>query len=336
MQIKPLLLMGFAGLSAICLPVSSSWGWIDTGHKVVALIAWEDLTPKTKAAVTELLKQHPRYEKDLQADAEEGATPDEIARHAFAVAATWPDKVRMQEHPMHAEYNHPAWHFIDIPYTVGNATTQPESTKQQPAGPHNIVEAMNQAETELKDTSAPASKRSIDLCWIEHLAGDIHQPLHTASLISSRFPKGDQGGNSELVLKEAPYPDSRANLHFLWDSLPGDFRSEELDQFEANGLRADPKLSRGQMKDLLAVTDFMGWAKESHQLAVDDAYLNGKLMTAESRRGRGGGGTNDPIPGVPSDYMLKSEKVAMHQVTLAGYRLADLLNSTFDAQPAAK
>jgi hypothetical protein len=317
---------GVVFLLAIGLPVRQSWGWIATGHKVIAMIAWEDLTPKTRAAVTAILEKHPRFEKDLEAGEDADATPQEKALHVFAQAATWPDMIRLQENPMHEEFHHPAWHYIDIPYAVGDAKAV-EKTAPGP-GPHNIVEALTQCTAELKDPKTPEDKKAIDLCWVEHLVGDIEQPLHTASLFSEEFPKGDQGGNSEIVLKEPPYPDSNANLHFIWDSLPGDFLSDDPDHYEAEGLHGDPKYSREKLATLLKDKNFMDWAKESHALAVDDAYLNGKLQAAENhgRRGAAGG----QIPGLPPGYMQQAEKVAMHQVALGGYRLADLLNSIFD------
>jgi hypothetical protein len=75
----------------------------------------------------------------------------------------------------------------------------------------------------------------------------------------------------------------------------------------------------------------MAWAKESHQLAVEDAYLNGKLETSVATRGARPANAG-PVPGLPEGYLEKAEAVAMHQVVLAGYRLADLLNATFDPQ----
>jgi hypothetical protein len=305
-----------------------SFGWINTGHKVVALIAWEDLTPKTKAAITDLLKQHPRYQQDLLLDAPADETPDEQARTAFATAATWPDMVRSQNNPMHAAYNHPAWHYIDIPFTTGGA--QANERPPEGPGPHNIVEALTQCTADLKNPAKSPAEKAVDICWVEHLIGDIHQPLHAASLYSPQFPNGDQGGNAEVIEKTPPYPDSTEKLHLLWDSLPGDFASEELDRFEAQGLRADRHYSRESMKDLLTTTGFMDWAKESHKLAIEDAYLDGKLETAAAPTRRGGGGNATQTPGAPPGYLEKAEHVAMHQVTLAGYRLADELNGIFD------
>jgi len=125
----------------------STWAWIDTGHKIVAMIAWEEMTPKTRAAVTELLKQHPRYEKDLLPGAPADATEDQLARHAFAVSATWPDMVRNQNNPMHNTHNHPLWHYIDIPFE--NGATEPPAPASQPAGPNNVVEALAQCSSEI-------------------------------------------------------------------------------------------------------------------------------------------------------------------------------------------
>ena len=336
----------------LCVSNSVSWGWNGTGHKVVALIAWEDLTPKTKAAVTAILKAHPRYEKDLLLDAPADQTTDERARTAFTTAASWPDMVRSQANPMSFTHNHPAWHYIDVPYVLDNQPVVEKPVKGE--GPHNALEALKQSVKELRDPAVSDADKAVDLCWVEHLIGDIHQPLHAVSLYSKDFPDGDQGGNLEQVLREPPYPDSAMKLHTLWDAMAGNFASEDLDRIEAAGLRHDDRLSREKMADQLKATDFMGWINESHQLAIESVYLNGTLKyaivhrntdasggptTAPATRPVGNrrrGGTTDPIPGLPPGYLIQAEKVATHQVTLAGYRLADELNAIFDPKPDAK
>ena len=40
-------------------PACASWGWIDTGHKVIARITWEELTPAARAGVTAMLQAAP-------------------------------------------------------------------------------------------------------------------------------------------------------------------------------------------------------------------------------------------------------------------------------------
>jgi hypothetical protein len=307
---------------------ASCFAWIDTGHKVVAIIAWEDMTPKTRAAVTDLLKQHPRYEKDLLQDASPDETDDARARTAFATAATWPDMVRSPANPMNHVANHPAWHYIDTPYVLDNVT--PSVRQNDSPGPHNAAEAFAQCIAGLKDSKSAPADKAIDLCWIEHLVGDIHQPLHAISLYSAKQPDGDRGGNMDMILKDARYRDSRSNLHMLWDSLPGEFRSEEPCSFEAMGLRADPNYSREKLKDMIAEQDFSAWAKESYALAISDVYLNGKLEYSISQGPDAGDG--DGTPALPPGYLKNAEHVAMKRVALAGYRLADLLNGIFDGK----
>ncbi len=320
--------------------------WIDTGHKVVALVAWQELTPAARAGVSAVLRGHPRYAKDLlsggslepvPAEVTAGMTPDELDRRAFAAAAVWPDLIKAQGHPMHVQYSHPEWHYIDLPFVepttqpaaLATALAAPATAPAAGAGPHDIVGALTACTAGLRDPATPPAQRAVDLCWIAHLVGDVHQPLHACTRVSPQFPKGDQGGNEDIVLRDVRYADTRENLHLLWDSLPGDFASDDLDRFEAQGLHADPRYARSTYGDRLAVTDFMAWAKESHQLGVDDAYLDGRLQAATGGRG-GRVAAGVAIPGVPAGYLRAAEHVAMRQVTLAGYRLADLLNATFD------
>ena len=165
-------------VAVIALIAQRADAWIDTGHKMVAMIAWEDLTPKTKTAVTELLKQHARYDKDLLIGAPEGATADQLALHAFAVASTWPDMVRSQSHPMRSTHNHPFWHYIDIPFEDGA-----KASIELPQGtlPHNVVEALTFCTAELREAGTAPDQKAVDICWLAHLVRDIHQPLHAAS-----------------------------------------------------------------------------------------------------------------------------------------------------------
>src|SRR5207245_2526809 len=131
----------------VLLPVWPARAWIDAGHKIVAMVAWDELTPAAKAGVLATLKAHPRYEKDLVRDlppttepATQVVVPDDIVeplpdaadRHVFANAAVWPDLVRSQSHPMRAAYNHPLWHYIDIPFIVDH---QPLPAAAKPKGP---------------------------------------------------------------------------------------------------------------------------------------------------------------------------------------------------------
>ena len=327
------------GLTAAARPASA---WIDAGHKVVAEVAWEDLTPATRAAVSSILKSHPRYDKDLLSggsmdpqppDALAGLTPEQVDRRAFVAAAVWPDLIKAQAHPMRVQYGHSNWHYIDIPFAVGPdgnpAATQPAdppAKDEQGPGPHNVVEAIAACTAELRDPATAPAQRAVDVCWLVHLVGDVHEPLHAATLTSAKFPKGDTGGNDQVVLKDGRYTNTRANLHLIWDSMPGEFMSDDMDRFEALGLRADPRYARSALAAEVAVTDPMAWARESHALAVHDAYLDGHLDAAVAVPGSRGARTDRPAPGLPPGYVDHAEHVVMRQLALAGYRLADLLN----------
>jgi hypothetical protein len=305
---------------------SPAMAWIDTGHRIIAFAAWEELTPATKAKVGAILKQHPRYREDLLLGVPEATSEDDAVRYAFATAATWPDMVRSQGHPMHNVANHPVWHYIDIPFNP-EGQPMPATRAASGPGPANAVEALGKSADDLKSETLAGPDKAVALCWVLHLGGDIHQPLHACTLYSRQFPTGDAGGNGLIVL-DPPYPDSRRNLHLLWDELLGSYKSDAMCRYVAAGLRSDPKLSREAFKDALQIKDPAGWAQESHEIAVEHVYLKGKLVGVAAREQR-----DNPdlvVPGVPRGYIKNAEQVAARRAVLAAYRIADMLNSTFD------
>ena len=76
-------------------------------------------------------------------------------------------------------------------------------------------EKQNKAREVLKQVYLNDEKqvRSAALRLIIHLVGDIHQPLHTSTLIdSNHFVHGDLGGNKFPIV-------GNWNLHALWDAI---------------------------------------------------------------------------------------------------------------------
>jgi hypothetical protein len=61
-----------------------------------------------------------------------------------------------------------------------------------PASSPNILTALTDNEKVAK-TGADADK-AVAVCWLMHLVGDIHQPLHAVSYYDDDHPKGDRGG----------------------------------------------------------------------------------------------------------------------------------------------
>lgn len=57
--------------------------------------------------------------------------------------------------------------------------------------------------------------KSMMLYLLMHVVGDVHQPLHNATLVTKDFPKGDKGGNLFLVQFQKR---TKTDMHSLWDS----------------------------------------------------------------------------------------------------------------------
>lgn len=300
--------------------------WNNSGHRIVSLLAWSRLGEATRAEITQLLAQHPRFQQDLQLDLPPGSSDADAARLAFTLAANWPDTVRNVAHPMHRTANHPQWHYIDMPYTVGEGVVAAPA-KPPEKGPQDILEAIQKNLGDLGNRELPASERAIALCWVVHLIEDVHQPLHACTLYSAQFPNGDAGGTRFLVTRDLADANSRTNLHALWDSLLGNYQLPEWERCVADGLAALPVFTPEDLAAKCAVRDIRVWAEESHRLAIESAYRNGTLTGAVT-------GSDDaaPPPPLPKGYLADAERVAMRRAVLAAHRLADVLERTLAAK----
>jgi len=312
------------------LMTSPARAWNDTGHRLIAAIAWADMTPAARTRFSEILKQHPRYKADLLADMPADIDSADQDFYAFGIAATWPDMVRSFSNPMHAAYNHPNWHYIDLPYCLGGqAANFPPVDPETPPGPTNAVEAIAFNTAALKNPATAPKDQAVALCWILHLCGDIHQPLHGTELFSPQYPNGDQGGNAIMVQQRGAYANTQTNLHALWDGLPGQYKDYGTIRDVAAGLAANPHRSRAALKDSLAVKDPAAWAQESHDLAVRYTYLNGDIFAAGPTTAPADAAARSAVV-LPPTYQSQAEAIAMSRIVLAGYRTADLLNLLAD------
>ena len=100
------MLPALAGLTLLGFATPHVSAWNGTGHMVVAEIAYNNLSPKTKAAVDALLSQHRDYALWIS---EMPAGYTDKPRWAFMKAATWPDDIRKTPD------DRPLWHYIDLP-----------------------------------------------------------------------------------------------------------------------------------------------------------------------------------------------------------------------------
>lgn len=320
-----------------CVVFNSSWllAWNNVGHMLVAKIAFDQLTGPQRQAAVDILRAHPHYQRYLRTD-----RPDEISEceWCFLRAATWPDWVRVpkdfprEEIASHWRYkfHRPTWHYVNYAYEAGQ--TDLELTAPLNEDETHILKILpmiletvrgnSTDEIDLPEGLTPEQQKAVSLCWLLHLIGDLHQPLHVAALVNnSRFQRGDHGGNYLAVRAEAGSEPVR--LHSFWDDLLGDeFEASEF-QATINRLNSDPDLEHSKLSELQRdKIDFVAWAKESYEEAAKTAYLAGELPTIEWRdKERWTESYLERVPTLSKSQLTAAEGVARRRVVVAGNRL---------------
>ena len=300
-------------LAALPAPVRA---WDNVGHMTIAGIAWERLSPRAREAALALLRAAPA-DAGLAALRPSDGGPSTRDRGWFVRTATWADLVKdNRDAERRRRYNHNAWHYVDH-YWRADAAGRPVPVSTLAPARENLVERIDALRATLADARRPAADRAIALAWLVHLVGDVHQPLHCESRVTDALPKGDRGGNAFLL--------GHTNLHALWDDAmdrapgrrPGRSGGRGPSGEDARQARADgwaDELPRqypfARVAGAVADTSVSAWARESLGLAQRFAY--------PASLGDGG-------PSVPPEYRAQLRRVSEPQVTLAGYRLAALL-----------
>ena len=251
----------------------------------VALIAYRQLDDAQKQEVAAILRQHPHFRLYLTAHVPDGVNADEWA---FLKAATWPDFVRPSrpgspgeifKGPEITHYHQGPWHYVDIPWVPWfdkdkiNATTLPARVEP------NILTALDGVMKDLRSADKSAEGKAVALAWLEHLCGDLHQPLHACTEFSSQYPAGDKGGNEEAVRAGGMV----MRLHAFWDDALGTSDAFDAIAFNADRILNQPFLAKEKLSDLAKDMTFSSWAQESYRWAIAIAYLNGRLRSAPYR-----------------------------------------------------
>jgi S1/P1 nuclease len=295
--------------------------WNDAGHMTIAAVAYQHLTPEVRARVDALLQQHPDFAKlseGLRAD-----DPD-FGIKVFMKAATWPDFIRgnarffddlkpgVTPTPLLPGFPdmkiHKDWHYRDEGISFdGTATKPPDAV--------NALTQIVAAHSALGDPWVQASFQAYALSWLEHLVGDIHQPLHSVSRFSVLHPGGDQGGN-EFHLDDPT--DSKLSLHWFWDTALAVDPDPQKAITLATSVTRDYVRDDRDNRDLAPGTDaqamVLEWLKESAGLARYVVYTVGEERV------------QPPFVKVPDAYRTLANQIARHRAAIAGYRLAALIN----------
>jgi hypothetical protein len=328
-------------IAAAVVGPSRAEAWNAVGHMVVGKLAYDQLTADEQTALTRLLERHPHFGQYLGAD-----RPESIDVGVWAVmrAGVWPDWIRpprrfegaIKQHPVYRFHRGP-WHYVNFPYVAHQpsadlpAESLPAATDIVRQIPLSIKfgSATNDADLDAEPEVTAEQNRAVRICWLIHLIGDLHQPLHATSLIDERRLPGpthdDQGGNLLAVRTEiGAYP---TRLHGFWDQLPGTDNDPATVLQLAESLGNDATLRPAPVRESPAADDVRTWAAESYALAKKYAYLDGDLPTAVWDESRPPLPAVDDVPILPVGYERAARDVSKRRLVLASYRLAELLRA---------
>ena len=308
---------------ALLFAMSPAFAWHQTGHKMTAEIAFELLNEKQQQHAAAILSAHPRFKEDFA-----NAMPEMIANGSerqktlwmFQRASIWPDLVPHISDAVRTRYHRGTWHYINLPvYLTQNdeealAGKLEHNTQMQFSPPLrqnlNSVQALQGNLLVWKDERATDADKAVAFCWILHLTGDMHQPLHNVALFSRAwFPQGDRGGNSIAIKRE----NDVTNLHAVWDGLPN--RSDKLSP--------DANTKELLSNDVANIQSINTWSRQLYKVALGFVYteeVKQKLLSQVSNR-------QNPEISLTQEYLATAAQVAKPQVIIAGHRIAALIKN---------
>lgn len=313
---------------AVILGTPSSFGWDDTGHRLMADLSFDQLAPPQRIELLELLSRHPRFQEDFLAAMPPHLRGEARERWLWGRAAFWPDVTRGLPDAEAARYNRPNWHYIDGDLVGRSATLQGNvylgmaplrprqlfsagSIRDERRAAH-VISALDYNSRLFTNPDTDPGARAIALCWLLHLTGDIHQPLHTGALYLPRLhPRGDRGGNAT--------PTDDGNLHARWDQALSSLAYDDA----LAGVRA-AALRQEQTASASVANDWPQWMQESRELLQGESVYNTALRDAAVAAAANG---SAPAPvTLAADYRRNMARIATERLALAGLRMAAWLN----------
>jgi hypothetical protein len=296
------------------MSASLAFAWDDTGHKVSAYIAWQQMSPAAREKAIKLLLAAPE-DSHLSVYYLSGSRSREAKElDLFMIASTWSDIIRNQNFKVRYEkYHKGPWHYGDILWKQ----TGGKAERLEKISDGLAISKLYDFEKNLADASLSDAEKAVNLAWFLHVAGDIHNPLHNASRITEIEPEGDLGGNL-FLFSPANAAENRVNLHSYWDSILRRSVPRENDACDsvyiaplANQIMK--KHPAAKMKERLKLGDYREWNNEGFRL------LNTTVYTSEIKRGE--------LPA--KNYQDRAFAAGQEQIALAGYRMGETLNRIF-------
>jgi hypothetical protein len=219
----------------------------------------------------------------------------------FQTANAWADYLRQDD-----IHTYDAWHFYNQPFSGDNTPLKSPASQ-------NLLWALNQSISILKSPKSNQFEKAFFIRFLLHLTGDAHQPLHCSDRFSNDLPNGDAGGNL-FRTQNSNY----ANLHAYWDDGLGLF--EERCGFSPSKFQRAKCLSQKIQNDYpensfgnkINNLNPEEWINESFVIAKNSVYLTDE---------------NKPLS---ANYISNNQQIVEQRAALAGYRLANVLNSIFN------
>ena len=301
----------------IAFAPSLLFAWGADGHKQIADIAWTKLTPSAKAKLAKILDAGETSFRVVGGD----------VRDSFRSSSTFCDYMKGKTDTiyediipsMNSRFNPniasigregercKTWHYYDVPIRFTGKTPEID--------PSNAAAAVNLAVSELSKLNGKGLADAKMACWwvywIEHVVGDLHQPLHCVSSYEYSAT-GDAGGNKFKLT--SPDGDRPTNLHSFWDGGIGRAIGEDREKgkdpnVEKVSARWTADGSLNPPADAVKDLDPMSWIRAGARLA--DRMVYGSMKSGDKP---------------DMQYMYQQSGTCRKQAVLAGYRLAAILN----------
>lgn len=329
-------------VSTLLGAASQAHAWDHPSHMITAAIAFEEierLRPELMERIGLMLMKHPDPAPFWVA-ATDADSNLERARRMFIEGARWPDDAKG------TNSDRLSWHTARFPIVANDA---PQKTKElvasragRPVG--DAIAALELQAATMANPEAGADERALALSWFLHMLGDIHQPLHVTDYYSPEYPTGNGAGALSYVWD--PLKDSAMPLHVLWDS--NSLRSTvitDIDRHTANFVQKYPRSSFPQLKAYSGPANFKTWALEAHQIAIDFIYASDLEFVKDPDQDQDsakvvgkmvkyilyGISPLEEAPEVSEEHWAQLQKHAHSQITLAGYRIADVIVAAADS-----
>ncbi|MEK7857951.1 MAG: S1/P1 nuclease [Elusimicrobiota bacterium] len=284
--------ISFALLLLLAAAPVRAWGPL--GHRVVAALAQERLSPQAQANLAEILGP--------------GRTLAEISncadnllyvRGEFVCAGLVKMTGDIGKHTQ-------PWHFINLP--ASSPAKVSRLMRSCPYGQHCVSEQVKLFASRLKTASSDHEKR-FSLMFLVHLVADEHQPMHAVDA-------GDRGGNAKPI----NFLGCEKTLHSLWDDLVAKENWKEQASVDPEPLLAALRSGISGF-DTVALTagDFIDRAAvESHGIAREVIYPSyaSEIACPNSQ-----------------DYQRRMQPIVHQRLGQAAVRLAALLEAGLAGSP---